>query len=376
MIRFESVSKVYKHNPVIENMNLEIDKGELVVLIGPSGCGKTTTLKMINRLVKPTSGKIYINGTDTEDRDVIELRRTMGYVIQQTGLFPHLTVKENIEIIPRLEKRNVNKIEARTVELMEMIGLSPDEFLYRYPIQLSGGQLQRIGVARAFATDPEIILMDEPFSALDPISRSQLQIELVNLQAQLKKTIVFVTHDMAEAIKIADKICIFNKGEIVQYDTPENILKNPVDEYVSNFVGRNRIWSIPELIKARDIMITNPITSTDSLSLLKCIELMRFNRVDSVLVVDAQNHMVGIITARMIQLEKDLSKTLGEIMRTEFLSAKPDDSIVDLLKTVQEKKISYIPVLGEDRLLLGLITTTSLVTTLSQQFIGLEEEGE
>lgn len=367
---------MYKHNPVIENMNLEIDKGELVVLIGPSGCGKTTTLKMINRLVKPTSGKIYINGTDTEDRDVIELRRTMGYVIQQTGLFPHLTVKENIEIIPRLEKRDVEKIEARTMELMEMIGLSPDEFLYRYPIQLSGGQLQRIGVARAFATDPEIILMDEPFSALDPISRSQLQIELVNLQAQLKKTIVFVTHDMAEAIKIADKICIFNKGEIVQYDTPENILKNPVDEYVSNFVGRNRIWSIPELIKARDIMITNPITSTDSLSLLKCIELMRFNRVDSVLVVDAQNHMVGLITARMIQLEKDLSKTLGEIMRTEFLSAKPDDSIVDLLKTVQEKKISYIPVLGEDRLLLGLITTTSLVTTLSQQFIGLEEEGE
>ncbi len=376
MIRFENVSKVYKHNAVIENMNLDIGKGELVVLIGPSGCGKTTTLKMINRLVKPTSGKIYIDGTDTEERDIIELRRTMGYVIQQTGLFPHMTVKENIEIIPRLEKRDHQKIEARTIELMKMIGLNPDEFLYRYPTQLSGGQLQRIGVARAFATDPEIILMDEPFSALDPISRSQLQIELVGLQAQLKKTIVFVTHDMDEAIKIADKICILHKGQIVQYDTPENILKNPANEYVSDFVGKNRIWSTPELIKARDIMITSPIKSTDGISLLKCIELMRFNKVDSVLVVDDENRMIGIVTARMIQLEKDRTKSISEIMRTEFLSAGPEDSIVDLLKTVQEKKISYIPVLDENKVLLGLITTTSLVTTLSQQFIGLDEEGE
>ena len=245
---------------MLSNISLEIEEGQLVVLIGASGCGKTTTLKMINRLVKPTSGKIFINNQDISKVDVIKLRRNIGYVIQQTGLFPHMTIKENIEIIPNVQKKDQKEITQKTYELMEMVGLECETFLNRYPKELSGGQQQRVGVARAFATDPDIILMDEPFSALDPITRSGLQEELVELQSKFHKTIVFVTHDMDEAIKIADKICIMNKGEIVQYDTPENILKNPANEFVSEFVGKNRIWTSPEFIKAEDIMLDAPVT--------------------------------------------------------------------------------------------------------------------
>ncbi len=219
MIEFKNIRKDFKNKTILKDITLKINRGELVAIIGSSGCGKTTTLKMINRLIKPTSGKIFINGEDIASKDVIKLRRNIGYVIQQTGLFPHLTIRENIEMIPKVEKLNKASIEKRTLELMDMVGLNSNDFLDRYPTELSGGQQQRVGVARAFATNPEIILMDEPFSALDPITRVQLQEELIDLQSKLKRTIVFVTHDMDEAIKIADKICIMNKGEIVQYDT-------------------------------------------------------------------------------------------------------------------------------------------------------------
>ncbi len=245
MIEFVNVKKKFKDKMVLKNISIKIEEGKLVVFIGASGCGKTTTLKMINRLIKPSSGRIYINGEDIEKKDVIKLRRNMGYVIQQTGLLPHMTVKENIELIPKIEKCDPKELQEKTYRLMDMVGLDPDEFLDRYPVELSGGQQQRVGVARAFATEPDIILMDEPFSALDPITRVGLQDELVNLQAQLKKTIVFVTHDMDEAIKIADMICIMKDGEILQYDTPENILKNPKDEFATHFVGKNRIWASP-----------------------------------------------------------------------------------------------------------------------------------
>ncbi len=187
MIEFRNISKSYKNSEVLKHISFDIHEGEIVVLIGPSGCGKTTTLKMINRLIEPTEGEILINGKNIREEDPIALRRGMGYVIQQTGLFPHMTVRQNIEVIPRLEKRPHEDIAKNTLALMKMVGLDPDAYLDRYPVQLSGGQLQRIGVARAFATNPDIILMDEPFSALDPITRSGLQDELVNLQAHLKK---------------------------------------------------------------------------------------------------------------------------------------------------------------------------------------------
>lgn len=373
MIVFENVTKSFKDKKVLDNVSFQINKGDLVAFIGESGCGKTTTLKMINRLIKPTTGRILINGEGIESKDIIALRRSMGYVIQQTGLFPHMTVKENIEIIPRSEKKDGVEITAKTLELMEMVGLNPEEFLNRYPTELSGGQQQRVGVARAFATDPEIILMDEPFSALDPITRSGLQDEVINLQAQFRKTIVFVTHDMDEAIKIADKICIMKNGKILQYDTPENILKNPADEFVQAFVGRNRIWTSPEYIKASDIMITTPVTCSETLPLLRCRERMRTSKVDSLMVTDKAGILLGIIRAKQVQSLSDLNVEAKSIMNTDFIKVSPDNNIIDILKMIDENHVSGIPVTEAGGKLLGLITKSSLVTTLSQQYIDTQE---
>lgn len=371
MIQFINVSKAYKEHNVIENINLEINKGELVVLIGPSGCGKTTILKMINRLIEPSNGQIKINGTDIEAQDPIELRRNIGYVIQQTGLFIHMTVRENIEIIPRLAKMPISEIVDRTVKLMETVGL-PEEFLDRYPNHLSGGQQQRVGVARAFAMNPDIILMDEPFSALDPLTRSQLQDELVSLQSKLHKTIVFVTHDMDEAVKIADRICILQGGHILQYDTPENILKNPAHGFVSEFVGSKRIWSSPQLIRAKDIMITSPKTTYPYVPMFKGLEKMRIDKVDSLIVIDEDNHLLGIVRARSILNSADKSLPVEIVMTPAHVTADTEENIVSLLEKINGLNISNIPVTDRDNRLAGLITNSSLVTTMSHQFIGVK----
>ena len=368
MIEFKGINKIFKNNIVLYDINLKLEEGNIIVFVGPSGCGKTTTVKMINRLIKPTSGQVLINGEDISNKNVIELRRNIGYVIQQTGLFPHMTIKENIEIVAKMQKMSSKEIEEKTRELMEMVGLDYEKFANRYPAELSGGQQQRVGIARALITNPDIILMDEPFSALDPITRSQLQDELLNIQTQFKKTIIFVTHDMDEAIKIADKICIMGKGRIIQYDDPETILKNPANEFVSDFVGKNRIWSSPEYIKVKDIMIENPITCSQEISLLKCIKKMRYERVDTLLVVDRKRKFNGIITGKMIQKEKDHYKSVKEIMEQPRAVTYPDKSIVDILKDVNEKNLSSLPVIDSNGILKGLITKTSLVTTLSQQF--------
>ncbi|MBQ2657724.1 MAG: ABC transporter ATP-binding protein [Erysipelotrichaceae bacterium] len=373
MIDFLNVSKIYKGNDeeVVKNISFTIPKGQIVVLIGPSGCGKTTTLKMINRLITISSGKILIDGKDNMDYDPIELRRSMGYVIQQTGLFPHMSVKENIEIIPILEKKDRDQINQKTFELMKMVGLD-ESFLDRYPTQLSGGQLQRIGVARAFATDPEIILMDEPFSALDPITRGQLQDELIFLQAKLHKTIVFVTHDMDEAVKLADRICIMKNGQIIQYDTPEQIMKNPADDYVADFVGRNRIWANPQYILARDIMI-DAFSVPQELSCLKAIDQMRHKHVNSAMVINDDKKFLGIASAADIQKLKDKSVNVAEVMKDPKITAIEYDNIVELLKKVKENDVGFLPVLSENERLVGLITSSSLVTALSQQYIDYQE---
>lgn len=374
LIEFKDVHKSFKKTKVLNGITFSVEKGQLVSLIGSSGCGKTTTLKMINGLIKPTSGDILVNGESLLTADLIKLRRTMGYVIQQTGLFPHMTIKDNIEIIPHLSGVDRKKVAERTEELMEMVGLPPDEYLWRYPAQLSGGQLQRIGVARAFAVEPEIILMDEPFSALDPVTREQLQDEVSAIQSKLQKTIVFVTHDMDEAIKLSDKICIMNKGNIVQYDTPENILKNPANEFVEGFVGEKRIWSNPEYIRARDIMLTNPVKVRENCTLFKAIELMRQKKVDSVFVVDDKKHLMGVILASTIQNIPDKSEQVIKYMRSPKAPAAADESIVELLKKSRERRASRMPVTDRNGQLVGLITKSSLVTTLSSQFIEIEED--
>lgn len=377
MIEFENVSKSYpgSKTEVVKNISFTIPKGKLVVIIGPSGCGKTTCLKMINRLVKLTSGVIRIDGRDIMEYDPISLRRSMGYVIQQTGLFPHMTVRENIEVIPRLQGTDKEIITKRTLELMKMVELDAEQYLDRYPTQLSGGQLQRVGVARAFATDPEIILMDEPFSALDPITREQLQNELLYLQAKLKKTIVFVTHDMDEAVKLADYICIIKDGMIVQYDTPEQIMKHPANAYVADFVGRNRIWANPEYIYAKDIMIPNPVSVHKELSLLHTIELMREHRVTSVMVTDDDNRYLGIVTARDIQQAANKELPVSALVHEATLLATPEDNMLKLLKEFDDYHVSTVPVVGNNNELLGVITSSSLVTTLSEQYIDYKEVG-
>ena len=367
MIEFKNVSKRYKEKIILNDISLKIEKGSLVCLIGESGCGKTTTLKMINKLILPDSGEIFINNKNIKKENVIQLRRNIGYVIQQTGLFPHLTIKENIEIIGKLEKmKNLNK---RTVEMMDLVGLDPNEYLGRYPSELSGGQKQRIGIARAFFLNPDIILMDEPFSALDPVTRSSLQDELIRMQEKLHKTIIFVTHDMDEAIKIADKIAIMDGGKILQYDTPENILKHPKNDFVRNFVGSDRIWTSPELIKVEDIMIKNIITGKEDFSVFYCLTKMKISKVDSLLIVDDNKKLKGVLYASTLTDKEYESKKARDFIENDILVAKIGDSIVDILKIIKSNKISSMPVVDSNGVLKGLITRSSLITTLSQQFI-------
>ena len=369
MIEFKNIKKSYKNNVILENFNLKIEDGNLVVLIGSSGCGKTTLLKMINRLHEATSGEILIDGKNIKDMDPIKLRRSIGYVIQQTGLFPHMTVKENIEIIPKLMGKPEEEISKKTFELLTMVGLSPEEYMDRYPVELSGGQQQRIGVARAFAADAEIILMDEPFSALDPITRAELQEELFNIQREYKKTIVFVTHDMDEALNLADMICILKDGKILQYDTPENILKNPSGEYVEEFVGKNKIWTKPEMIKAVDVMISKPITVTPKRNLLQASQIMREKKVDSLLVVNKENRLIGYITLELIRKFENKNLSVEEVMNVEPICVCGEITLPELLEVFNNLQKGYLPVCDEAGKLQGLVTRSSLISVLSSQYI-------
>ncbi|MEG0367005.1 MAG: ABC transporter ATP-binding protein [Coprobacillus sp.] len=373
MIEFKNIDKSFKETQILKNISLTINDGEFVCIIGPSGCGKTTALKMINRLIKPTKGTIMVNSKDISQENEIALRRNIGYVIQQTGLFPHMTVRENIELIPKLKNRKDDHLLDKVKEVLEMVGLSPDDYMDKYPIEMSGGQQQRVGVARAFASEPDIILMDEPFSALDPITRTQLQDELLSLQNAVQKTIVFVTHDMAEAIKLADRICIMNDGVIQQYDTPEEILKNPANDFVLNFVGKKRIWDSPELIKAGDIMIDEPISCLNTLKCIKALNIMFNYRVDSLMVIDKHHHFMGVIQAAEAAKQKNRDKSVEEVMNTNCITVQSDDSIVDVLNLAKENQMYTIPVIDNQRLS-GLITKSTLVTTLSKKYD--ESEGE
>ncbi|MEV4799634.1 ATP-binding cassette domain-containing protein [Nonomuraea sp. NPDC049421] len=260
-IELRSLTKQYPGQaaPAVDNVTLDVPAGELVVFVGPSGCGKTTTMKMINRLVEPTSGEILIGGEDVLGLNPDELRRHVGYAIQQVGLFPHLTVAQNIGLVPKLLGWAPAKVAERVEELLSLVSLDPSAFRDRYPRQLSGGQQQRVGVARALAADPPVMLMDEPFGATDPITREHLQNEFVRLQKQLRKTIIFVTHDFEEAIKLGDRIAILReRSHIAQYDTPANILANPADDYVASFIGQDGTLKRLALLRVEDIPPAEP----------------------------------------------------------------------------------------------------------------------
>ncbi|MCK2005384.1 betaine/proline/choline family ABC transporter ATP-binding protein [Peribacillus frigoritolerans] len=374
MLKIENVSKIYKGGKkAVKNISLDIKKGEFICFIGPSGCGKTTTMKMINRLIEPSEGNILINGENIMDKDPVELRRQIGYVIQQIGLFPHMTILENITLVPKLLKWNEQKKKERALELLQLVDMGP-EYLERYPYELSGGQQQRIGVLRALASNPPLILMDEPFGALDPITRDALQEEFKNLQRTLDKTIVFVTHDMDEAIKLADRIVILKAGEIVQVGTPDEILRNPANEFVEEFIGKDRLLQTrPNVELVEQIMSRNPISITEEKSLTDAITIMREKRVDSLLVVDEQNVLKGFVDVETISEYRKKAKFISEVINTEVYSVKQDTLIRDSVQKILKRGFKYVPVVDQNKHLVGIVTRATLVDIVYDSIWGEEE---
>lgn len=307
MIRMENVTKHYAEAavPSVENLTLEVPEGSIVALIGPSGCGKTTTMRMINRLIEPTEGRIFVNGEDVTHVDPVQLRRHIGYVIQSVGLFPHMTIAENIAAVPNLLGWDKARIDRRTAELLDLVGLDPRDMLNRYPRQLSGGQRQRIGVARALAADPAVLLMDEPFGAIDPIARARLQDEFRQILSRVRKTVVLVTHDLDEAIRLGDRIAIMRDGRIVQYDTPDAILSRPADDFVANFVGIDRAIKRLSLFSVADAALAGPHAGAvskvaASLNLRDALSLMVAGNTDVLAVAGEDGTVTGHLTREAI----------------------------------------------------------------------------
>ncbi len=367
MIHFHDVSKMYGSFRAVHNVNLHIREGELVTLIGPSGSGKTTTMKMINRLIEPSGGTILINGKPVSEHNVVELRRNIGYVIQNIGLLPHMTLAENIAIVPKMQKWDKSRYEARVDELLTLVGLNPAQYRNRYPAELSGGQQQRIGVIRALAADPAIVLMDEPFSALDPISREQLQDEVLRLQQTLHKTIIFVTHDIDEAIKMGDRICIMNQGQIVQMDTPENILRHPADEFVSAFIGSKRMSQLEMLPPIEEVMI-RPVTARPNRGLAEAINTMRRQKVDSLIIVDQHNAFLGVAGVWEIQQHFYQEKmTLEDVMQKDVPVLLANQSLSEAIYLISKHQVAYLPVINDSHELLGIVNRASLVDIMARQ---------
>ena len=304
MIRLDQVSKHFGPLVAVDRVDMEVPAGEVCVLLGPSGCGKTTTMKMINRLIEPSAGKIFVDGKDAASVDEVTLRRSIGYVIQQIGLFPNMTVEDNICVVPDLLGWPRRKSRARAADLLELVNLDPGIFLKRYPKQLSGGQQQRIGVARALAADPPVLLMDEPFGAIDPINRELIQDEFMKLQAELKKTVVFVSHDIDEAVKMASRIAIFRDGRLIQYDTPDAILARPVDAFVAEFVGSDRTLKRLRLLKVTDAMMADPPRVRAEDPIETAVKLMEEHGHASVVMVGPRGRARGVVRLEAVQGRK------------------------------------------------------------------------
>ena len=374
MLKIKNVSKVYEGGKkAVNNINLHIKKGEFIAFIGPSGCGKTTTMKLINRLIETTEGDIYIEGENIRDKNVVELRRSIGYVIQQIGLFPHMTIAENIALVPKLLNWPLEKRRKRAEELLKLVNMDPS-YLERYPDELSGGQQQRIGVLRALAADPPLILMDEPFGALDPITRDGLQDEFKNLQQSLGKTIVFVTHDMDEAIKLADRIVIMRAGEIVQVGSPDDILREPANDFVEEFLGKHRIMeSRPNLQTVKQIMNKNPVSITEDKSLSQAIKMMRDKKVDSLLVVDNDNILKGFIDIEMIEENRKKQSSVYQIMETNLYTVEQNTLLRDTVRKILRNGMRYVPIVDEEKHLTGIVTRASLANIVYDSIWGDQE---
>jgi len=379
MIQFENVTKIYHgtSSPAVENLTFTIPTGEICTIVGPSGCGKTTTMKMVNRLIEPTDGEIYVLDERGEMRNVLEidpilLRRSIGYIIQQIGLFPHRTILENIGTVPQLLGWDEVRIRRRAEELLEMMNM-PLEFLDRYPHELSGGQRQRIGVARGMATDPPVMLMDEPFGAVDPINRNLLQNEFLRLQQEIRKTILFVTHDINEAIKMGDKIAILNVGGILeQYDSPANILSHPANEFIEDFVGADRSLKRLNLIRVEDVMDKRPVLIQTTQSVEEATNLMSEIDLRFAYVVDADRRLKGYVRSRDM---KGKTGWVDELVEPAAAAIRLGTSLRDALSEMLMVDYTSVCVIDDQERVRGLIDNQMIQKAVIESQTAAGEEG-
>ncbi|MGO1988638.1 betaine/proline/choline family ABC transporter ATP-binding protein, partial [Mammaliicoccus vitulinus] len=356
MLSIQDLTKVYRGGKkAVNSINMEVETGEFIAFIGTSGSGKTTALRMINRMIEPTSGTITLNGKDLSKMNSVNLRRNIGYVIQQIGLMPHMTIRENIVLVPKLLKWRKEDKEKKAKELIKLVDL-PESYLDLYPTQLSGGQQQRIGVVRALAADQDIILMDEPFGALDPITRDTLQDLVKTLQQKLGKTIIFVTHDMDEAIKLADRICIMSEGEIIQFDTPNNILKNPANDFVREFIGQNRLIQDRPNLRVVDDAMKSPITITSEKTIDEAVTVMRDRRVDTLFVTNDKGKLVGYLDVEDLNEGYRKGSDIIDIMHRDIYTVKTGTMLQDSVRTILKRNVRLIPVVDNHYYIKGVIT--------------------
>jgi len=356
-IRLENLSKTFpgQHEPAVDDLSMEIPEGEIVIFVGPSGCGKTTTMKLINRIIEPTGGRIFLDGEDVTKVNPDHLRRRIGYVIQQIGLFPHVTIADNIATVPRLLSWDKKRINDRVDELLTTVGMDPGQYRNRYPKELSGGQRQRVGVARAMSADPDVMLMDEPFGAIDPITRDRLQNEFLRLQEQIKKTIVFVTHDIDEAIKMGDRIAILgDQSRIAQFDTPERILVDPANDYVADFIGRGASLKRLSLSRVRDLELHQWPTTAESASHDDVNRLLDASDQSAVLVLDDQQRPVQWVNAEHLRRATP-DRPLREIGLPADAVVQPNATLSDTLNEMLTARYSCAIVVDSDRAYQGIV---------------------
>lgn len=370
MIRFQNVKKSYGKSVILNNLSFEIKEGEFAVLIGPSGCGKTTTLKMINRLIEPDEGEIYIQDKDTSKVDRVILRRKIGYVIQQIGLFPNMTVAQNICVVPKLLKYDKEKCNKIVHDFLSLVNMPYEQYAHKYPNELSGGQQQRIGVLRALAASPPIVLMDEPFGALDPMTRSSLQDEIKRLQKKLNKTIVFVTHDMDEALNLADKIIFMDKGNIVQMDSPEKMLENPSNALIREFMGKRAEESEQTVLYASDFMKANVITAYKTRGVKESTEMMVRRQVDSLIVVNEDETYAGILTINDIKKYGKPGETIEKLVSNTNVISDINEDAKECFDKLLTSGDDYVVVLNEDNTVAGIVTKTSMAKALAEALWG------
>ena len=364
MIEYRHIHKAYHGNIIIEDLNLTVKDGEFVVLIGPSGCGKTTTLKMLNRLISNEKGDILIDGKDIRSMNLTQLRTSIGYVIQQIGLFPNMTVQQNIAVVPKLLKWEKTRIQNRVKELLMMVDMPYETYANKYPHQLSGGQQQRVGVLRALAANPPILLMDEPFGALDPITRDILQDEIKLLQQKLKITILFVTHDMSEAIKLGDTIVFMDKGKIIQQASPEEMLSNPESTIVRQFMGKH-LNSPNTSVNCKDIMRPKVYWTTPERKTLECLEMMKNHGTDALIVADKNQNYLGYITVQDISEKGIPGKTIDHLIRSDRTVFKLTDKAQEAVNLLLSQNMNFVPVVDDQNKIAGIITKSSVAKSLS-----------